>query len=164
MHLHMYIHTTGVLCTYISLVYYVRTYHWCTMYVHITGVLMGGDYVDQAFCCHLPLSCSKPVCQMFGHTSPILSVHIDEEEEKIYSIAFDNCVKVRCKHKFVFVSTYIHNAVDCIHLQYSAGLCACLSVCVCVCVCVQVWSLCEYQCLTTVISGMHKVVGSVDGR
>ena len=101
---------------------------------------------------------------MFGHTSPILSVHIDEEEEKIYSIAFDNCVKVRCKHKFVFVSTYIHNAVDRIHLQYSAGLCACLSICVCVCVCVQVWSLCEYQCLTTVISGMHKVVGSVDGR
>jgi len=103
-------------------------------YVHITGVLMV-RLCNQAFCCPLPLSCSKPVCQMFGHTSPILSVHIDEEEEKIYSIAFDNCVKVRSEHTFALYSTYIHNAVDCIYLQYSTGLCACVSVCVCVCVC-----------------------------
>lgn len=41
-----------------------------------------------------PSHCSKPVCQMFSHTSPVLSVHIDEAEEKIFSIAFDNCVKV----------------------------------------------------------------------
>ena len=55
--------------------------------------------------------CSKPVCLLYGHTSPILSVHIAEAEEKIYTIAFDNCVKVSTYILFIThtYTMYVHN-------------------------------------------------------
>jgi WD40 repeat protein len=80
--------------------------------VLVTG---GMDRVVRAW---NPYMTSKPVCCMYGHLSPVQSVFIAEGEERIYSVSFDNCVKV--------------------------------------------WNLLEYQCLITVIAGMHKVNMTID--
>ena len=74
---------------------------------------------------------------MYGHTSPILFLAINDRYGHIYSIAFDNCIKV---------NTLIERTLE---IKFNT---------------LKVWDIIEYICVISVTSGAHKVLTTVDGQ
>ena len=79
---------------------------------------------------------SKPIGKMYGHISPILFLAINDRYGHIYTIAFDNCIKVK----------YPNRAFRCKYFI------------------LKVWDITEYTCVISVTSGAHKVLTTVDGQ
>ncbi len=68
----------------------VTTFDYC----HVSNILVTGG-MDQSIRLWNPFVNASPIGVLYEHSSPIFSIKLDSQSERIYSISNDNTIKVR---------------------------------------------------------------------
>ena len=68
----------------------VTTFDYC----HVSNILVTGG-MDQSIRLWNPFVTSSPIGVLYEHSSPIFSIKLDSQNERIYSISNDNTIKVQ---------------------------------------------------------------------